>query len=74
MSRMRRLVLALGVALAVFTGGRAAPAAPVNAGAIVLVNLTAPDYGDFQSRLEPYLLQFRVPYEVRDISTQPGAA
>lgn len=74
MSRMRRLVLALGVALAVFTGGMAAPAAPVNAGAIILVNSTASDFGDFQSRLEPYLLQFGVLYEVRDIATQPVGA
>lgn len=74
MSWLRRLVLGLGVAVAVSTEGVAAPAARVNAGAIVLVNSTAPDYGDFQSRLEPYLVQFGVPYDVRDVSTQPVGA
>jgi hypothetical protein len=39
-----------------------------NAGAIILVNSQAPDYSEFHDLIEPYLVQFGVPYEIRDIS------
>ena len=38
------------------------------AGCLVLVNSQSPDYKDFENLLEPYLIQFGVPYAVRDIS------
>ncbi len=50
--------------------GNAAPAAELNAGAVVIVNSRAVDYANFQHFLEPYLIQFGAPYEVRDIAKQ----
>ena len=39
-----------------------------DAGCLVLVNSQSPDYGDFGRLIEPYLIQFGVPYQIRDIS------
>ena len=72
-----RLHLAGGALVAAawaLAGTTTAAAARVNAGALVLVNSTAPNYPDFQSRLEPYLAQFGIPCEVRDISVKPPGA
>lgn len=45
-----------------------APAAQQSAGALVLVNSQAPDYSEFARVIEPYFVQFGLPYEVRDIA------
>jgi hypothetical protein len=54
-----------------FAGTIAAGGENLNAGALVLVNSSAPDYATFHSRLEPYLVQFGVPFRVLDISAHP---
>jgi len=64
----------LWAAVCAFTEATPAAAARLNAGALVLVNSTAPDYPDFQKRLEPYLIQFGIPYAVQDISAKPPGA
>ena len=46
-------------------------AASVGAGAVVLVNSQAMDFPEFGQILEPYLIQFGVPYTVQDISQKP---
>ena len=51
----------------------AAGAQKLNAGALVLVNSSAPDYVTFQSRVEPYLHQFGVPFKLLDIAANPIA-
>ena len=49
-------------------------AAELKAGALVLVNTQAPDYDDFSRCLEPYLIQFGISYEVRDVSRSASTA
>jgi hypothetical protein len=44
--------------------------AEMNAGAVVLVNSQATDYQDFPRLIEPYLVQFGVPYQVRDLARE----
>jgi hypothetical protein len=44
--------------------------AATNLTALVLVNSRSTEYRDFHSLIEPYLTEFGVPYEVRDISTE----
>ena len=47
--------------------------AETDAGALVLVNSQAADYQDFPRFIEPYLVQFGVPYQVRDLAREgPG--
>jgi hypothetical protein len=59
---MRRLVVGLMLlALPLAVRGE-------NAGAIVLVNSEAPDFADFHTLLEPYLVHFGVPYETLDLA------
>ena len=53
MSLKQRIAQAFAVAAVVFSGSMAARAAHLRAGALVLVNSAAPDYGEFQNRLEP---------------------
>ena len=67
----QKIARAFAVAAVIFTGAMAVHGAPLNAGALVLVNSASPNYGEFQSRLEPYLLQFGVPFQIRDISAHP---
>jgi hypothetical protein len=43
-------------------------AADLNVGALVIVNSQSADYEDFPRFIEPYLVQFGVPYEVRDLA------
>jgi len=43
-------------------------AGELNAAALVLVNSRSPGYEDFARYLEPYLIQFGIPYEVHDIA------
>jgi len=43
-------------------------AADLNVGALVIVNSRSADYEDFPRFIEPYLVQFGVPYEVRDLA------
>jgi len=45
--------------------------ASMGAGAVVLVNSQAMDFSEFRQNLEPYLIQFGVPYTVQDISQKP---
>jgi hypothetical protein len=42
-----------------------------NLGAVVIVNSEAVDHSDFPNLIEPYLTQFGVPYETRDIARRP---
>ena len=42
--------------------------------ALVLVNSASAEYVDFQHYIQPYLDNFGVPYEVRDIATSPVPA
>ncbi len=51
-----------------------ASAAQQSAGALVLVNSQAPDYTEFARVIEPYFVQFGVPYEVRDVARQRAGA
>jgi hypothetical protein len=44
--------------------------AETNAGALVLVNSRAADYEDYPRFIEPYLVQFGVPYQVRDFARE----
>jgi hypothetical protein len=55
-------------ALALALATAHAPTGQMDAGALVLVNSQAADYEDFPRFIEPYLVQFGVPYEVCDLA------
>ncbi len=56
------------IALPLALSGAPRTGAELNAGALVLVNSHAADFSDFSSSIEPYFLQFGLPYEVRDLA------
>ena len=58
-------------AVANLTVSVSAPSGPVKASAIVLVNSHSANYLDFQHFVQPYLLNFGVPYTVQDIAINP---
>lgn len=65
----RRYIVGLYLILLLITAAVGAGASrDLSAGAVVLVNKQAPDYAEFRDLIEPYLIQFGVPYAVRDIS------
>jgi hypothetical protein len=75
MEKIRKFAVFFAILLCAFVAGPSpstTSAAELNAGALVLVNSRSPGYKDFAPYLEPYLIQFGVPYEVRDIA-QGGA-
>ncbi len=45
--------------------------ATVSAGALVLVNSASPGYAGFEERIQPYLENFGVPYQVLDLAAHP---
>lgn len=68
------LLFGVGGALSVVGQSRPDVAAPPpdssawNLGALVLVNSEAADHPDFVNLLQPYLIQFGIPHEVRDLA------
>ncbi|MGD0922344.1 MAG: hypothetical protein ABSA70_11335, partial [Terriglobia bacterium] len=67
--RQARFIWSAFLLLALLTPALAGRA-ETNAGALVLVNSQAADYQDFSRCIEPYLVQFGVPYQVRDLARE----
>lgn len=63
------ILLVLLSGLAPFLTVESAIAATLKTGALVLVNSTSTNYGDFQHYIQPYLDNFGVPYTVLDIAS-----
>lgn len=62
--------IAAHVVVLVSLGVRPVTGIDLNAGALGLVNSEAADYANFPRFIKPYLIQFGVPYEVRDLAQE----
>jgi hypothetical protein len=76
---VRLVTLLVTVGLTLLAAAATGPTAPheasdsslLNLRALVIVNSDAVDYPDWPKLLQPYLVQFGVPHEVRDLARQP---